>query len=69
MKISTLDKISIFLAELLGTALLVYLGCMGCVSGLGNEPSHIQITLNFGLAVMICIQVSCLPLILPNNLG
>lgn len=29
MKSSTIDKISIFLAELLGTGLLVFLGCMG----------------------------------------
>lgn len=29
MKPATVDKISIFLAELLGTGLLVFLGCMG----------------------------------------
>lgn len=45
------------LAEMMGTSLLVFLGCMGCVSGLGVVPSHLQITLNFGLSVMIVIQV------------
>lgn len=45
------------LAEMMGTSLLVFLGCMGCVSGLGIVPSHLQITLTFGLSVMIVIQV------------
>lgn len=44
------------LAELLGTAILVFIGCMGCVSGLGVNPHHLQVTLTFGLAVMIVIQ-------------
>lgn len=45
-------------AELVGTAILVFLGCMGCVGSLGVAPPHVQITLTFGLAVMIVIQVS-----------
>lgn len=45
------------LAEMIGTSILVFLGCMGCVSGLGIVPSHLQITLTFGLSVMIVIQV------------
>lgn len=44
------------LAEMIGTAMLVFLGCMGCVAGLDVIPQHLQITLNFGLAVMIVIQ-------------
>ncbi|KAG7212268.1 hypothetical protein KM043_012597 [Ampulex compressa] len=44
------------LAELIGTAMLVFLGCMGCVSSLGVVPPHLQITLTFGLAVMVVIQ-------------
>ncbi|KAL6261139.1 hypothetical protein P5V15_008666 [Pogonomyrmex californicus] len=44
------------LAELIGTALLVFLGCMGCIAGLGVVPPHLQITLTFGLAVMVVIQ-------------
>lgn len=46
------------LAELIGTAILVFLGCMGCVASLGVVPPHLQITLTFGLAVMVVIQVS-----------
>ncbi|XP_043463196.1 aquaporin AQPAe.a-like [Leptopilina heterotoma] len=41
------------LSEFLGTSILVFLGCMGCV----GTPSHLQITLNFGLSVMIVIQI------------
>ncbi|XP_055622679.1 uncharacterized protein LOC129766195 [Toxorhynchites rutilus septentrionalis] len=57
MKQSTLDTISVLLAELIGTALLVMLGCMGCVGGLGHKPSHFEMCINFGLVVMIIVQV------------
>lgn len=45
------------LAELIGVALLVFIGCMGCNAGLGVLPTHLQITQTFGLAVMVVIQV------------
>lgn len=45
------------LAELLGTAMLVFLGCMGCVGSLGNQPALLQVSFVFGLAVMLVIQV------------
>lgn len=55
---STVDKMSIFLAEFIGTALLVFLGCMGCVSGLGSEPTpHLLTAIAFGLVVMMIIQI------------
>ncbi|XP_058461218.1 aquaporin AQPAe.a-like isoform X2 [Malaya genurostris] len=57
MKKSTLDNIAILLAELIGTALLVLLGCMGCVSGLGHLPGHFEAAINFGLVVMIIVQI------------
>lgn len=57
MKKSTLDTISILLAELVGTGLLVLLGCMGCVGVLGHVPSHFELCINFGLVVMILVQV------------
>ncbi|XP_049540052.1 aquaporin AQPAe.a-like [Anopheles darlingi] len=57
MNRSTLDNISVFLAELIGTGLLVMLGCMGCVSGLGHTPGHFELAINFGLIVMIIVQV------------
>ncbi|PBC30130.1 Aquaporin AQPAe.a [Apis cerana cerana] len=44
------------LAEMIGTSMLVFLGCMGCIGSLGVVPSHLQIALTFGLAVMIVIQ-------------
>ncbi|OAD55119.1 Aquaporin AQPAe.a [Eufriesea mexicana] len=44
------------LAETIGTSMLVFVGCMGCVGSLGVIPSHFQIALTFGLAVMIVIQ-------------
>jgi len=56
MKSSTLDKISCFLAELLGTGILVFLGCMGCVKIAAIPNTHLQMVLNFGLAVLIAIQ-------------
>lgn len=46
------------LAELIGTGMLVFLGCMSCVSGLNVVPPHLQISLAFGFAVMVVIQVS-----------
>ncbi|KAJ8684016.1 hypothetical protein QAD02_019808, partial [Eretmocerus hayati] len=44
------------LAEMIGTAILVFLGCLGCVGSMGNIPSHLQICLSFGFAVIIAIQ-------------
>lgn len=45
-------------AEMIGTSMLVLLGCMGCIGSLGVVPSHFQISITFGLAVMVVIQVS-----------
>lgn len=56
MKLSTLDKISCFLAELIGTGILVFLGCMGCVNNTSFANNHLQMVLNFGLVVMVAIQ-------------
>jgi aquaporin related protein len=47
------------LAELVGTGMLIFLGCMGTVVGMTHSPHpHLLVALAFGLAVMICIQVS-----------
>ncbi|KAH8308994.1 hypothetical protein KR059_004734, partial [Drosophila kikkawai] len=56
MKGSTLDKICAFLGELIGTGILVFLGCMGCVKTDLFANNHLQIVLNFGFAVLIAIQ-------------
>ncbi|XP_076651922.1 aquaporin AQPcic-like [Halictus rubicundus] len=44
------------LAELVGTALLVFIGCTGCIGSLGVAPSVVQLSLTFGLAVLTAIQ-------------
>ncbi|XP_011696205.1 PREDICTED: aquaporin AQPAe.a-like [Wasmannia auropunctata] len=58
---STWDKSMAVLAELIGTAILVFLGCMACLGGMkpykaGDGPSLIHIAFAFGLAVMIAVQ-------------
>lgn len=58
-KDSTLwDKSLTVLAELIGTALLVFLGCTAHVGTLSETPPPpLQIGLAFGFAVMIAVQV------------
>lgn len=56
MTSKTADTVALFLGELLGTALLLFLGCMGCLSW-GKEPNNLQVTLSFGMIVMIIIQI------------
>jgi hypothetical protein len=46
------------LAELVGTGILVFLGCMGTVVGMSHSAHpHLLVALAFGLTVMIAIQV------------
>jgi aquaporin related protein len=53
-----LKLISVFFAELLGTAILLFIGCLGCVDRFENfHPTHLTITLGFGFAVMIALNV------------
>ncbi|XP_031636912.1 aquaporin AQPAn.G-like [Contarinia nasturtii] len=56
MGTKTIDKVSMFLAELLGTAMLIFLGCMGCLSWNGQAPSSLQSSFTFGMVVMLIIQ-------------
>ncbi|XP_037944612.1 aquaporin AQPAe.a-like isoform X1 [Teleopsis dalmanni] len=56
MKGAVIDKISSFLGELVGTAILVFLGCMGCVKNDSFPNNHLQMVLNFGLVIMIAVQ-------------
>lgn len=53
---TTKDRIIICVSETCATAILVFLGCAGCIN-FGVAPSHLQICLTFGLAVMISVQV------------
>lgn len=55
-KLMNHDKITMFLGELLGTALLMFLGCMGCMSWNGQPVSSFQSSLAFGMVVMLIIQ-------------
>ncbi|KAH0945278.1 hypothetical protein HN011_006915 [Eciton burchellii] len=51
-----MDMLPIILAEAIGTAILVFVGCMGCVGSMGTSRTLMQISLAFGIAVMIAIQ-------------
>lgn len=53
MKSSVLDIVSMFLAELMGVAIILFFGCMGCLNG----APHLQLALNFGIAVMASVQI------------
>ncbi|KAG5676479.1 hypothetical protein PVAND_006310 [Polypedilum vanderplanki] len=55
------DKIKnwlvLFFAELLGTGILVFIGCLSCVDQFEHfHPTHLTICLAFGLSVMIAIN-------------
>lgn len=52
----TFDKICMVLAEVIGTATLLFLGCAGGVHWNG-PPAAVQGPLNFGLTVMMIIQI------------
>lgn len=51
-----LALIPLFLAEFTGTAMLLFLGCAGCLHWSG-PPSLLQVALNFGLVVMLVVQI------------
>ena len=57
MKQAHLDLLTVFLAETISTALLVFIGCMGCVDGFDYKPTHLSICLAFGFAVMLLINI------------
>jgi len=54
---TVMDMLPIILAEAIGTAILVFIGCLGCVGSMGTSRTLMQISLAFGIAVMIAIQV------------
>jgi aquaporin related protein len=58
-KMSIKDRVILCAAEIGGTAILLFLGCMGCVNSLspGGIIPHEQLSFTFGLAVMVAIQV------------
>lgn len=56
MKPSTLDAMTVILAELIGITLVMFFGCMGCIP-FGGTTNHLQVVLNFGFIIMSMIQV------------
>lgn len=50
------ECVSIFLAELFGTAILVFIGCSSCLVWNGKSDL-LQIVLSVGFAVLISVQV------------
>lgn len=51
------ENLSLFLSELLGTALLVFLGCSSCLTWSSSGPVELHVVLSFGIAVLICVQI------------
>lgn len=56
MKQKTFDNVCMVLAELLGTGILVFFGCMGCVP-MNGIPLAMTTVINFGFTVMMIIQI------------
>lgn len=57
MKTETLDKISRFLAEVIGTGLITFAGC-ACTVQWGPEPPPLfQVVFGFGMTIMFIIQI------------
>lgn len=54
MKLSTLDKFAIFFAEVIGTGILLFLGCAGCIPW-SSETVGLSPSITFGMAVMMVI--------------
>ncbi|KAF7996397.1 hypothetical protein HCN44_002029 [Aphidius gifuensis] len=44
------------LAEFLGTAVLIFVGCSGCLGSLGSQPPPFQVAFVFGFTVTLIIQ-------------
>ncbi|KAM7360211.1 aquaporin-like isoform 2-T2 [Cochliomyia hominivorax] len=53
MKSSTFDTVCALLGELVGTMILVFLGCLGCA---GDGNSSLKIAFTMGLTVMTVVQ-------------
>ncbi|XP_036332338.1 aquaporin AQPAe.a-like [Rhagoletis pomonella] len=56
IKLSTMDKFCQFLGEVIGTSMLVFLGCTGCVQNANFANSPLQSSLNVGLVVMVIVH-------------
>lgn len=54
------QKLIVCLAEICGTAILVFMGCLSTVEGIIEDHGIIRVGFSFGLSVMIAVQVSCI---------
>lgn len=54
-----LQLLTVGISETIATAMLIFLGCMGCadLSGGASPPSHLSIILGFGLVVMLIVNI------------
>jgi aquaporin related protein len=55
-----LEILTVACAETIGTAMLVFFGCMGCVhlsDDGGWVPDHFSICIAFGLVVMVIVNI------------
>lgn len=52
-----IDKICMIAAEVIGTGLLTFFGCMGCINWFQTTGFNMVAPLNFGLTVMFIIQI------------
>lgn len=49
---------TMFAAEIVGTGVLIFMGCMGCIGTMGPAPpSPMQTALTFGLTINLIIMV------------
>ncbi|EDW01054.1 aquaporin AQPAe.a [Drosophila grimshawi] len=48
--------VAAFFGELAGTATFIFVACMGCVTSPVFYNTHFELSLNFGLGIMIAIQ-------------
>ncbi|KMR01394.1 aquaporin -like protein [Lasius niger] len=51
------NTITMFAAEIVGTGILLFFGCMGCIGTMGPAPPPLQIALTFGLTVNLIIMM------------
>ncbi|XP_054737334.1 aquaporin AQPAn.G-like isoform X1 [Anastrepha obliqua] len=56
IKVNTWDQFCQFVGEVIGTAMLVFLGCTGCVQNDHFVNSPLQSSLNVGLVVMMIVH-------------
>ncbi|KAM7358356.1 aquaporin AQPcic-like [Cochliomyia hominivorax] len=55
-KVKILENLCCLLSEFIGTGMLLFLGCMGCIEADIYDSSNLLRSLNFGIVVLIIIQ-------------